>query len=217
MIKIDLEKIRRTLYSGVIADILDELGYRNQAMGDWIRPHRKAYVVAGPAFTILATNVYQVPENPYELELKAVDSVGPGEVIVATSNGSTRCGFWGELLTTRAMHRGAVGAVIDGMTRDSLFMEKLDFPFFVRGYNPLDSKGRIEVIDYAVPIECGGVRVCPGDFIFGDNDGIVVIPKAVTNEVLVKALEKVKAENIVREELKKGKSAKEVYEEYGIL
>ncbi|MGI6037184.1 MAG: RraA family protein [Limnochordia bacterium] len=210
----DLTKV---LYSGVIADILDEYNLRNQAMNTSIRPLGEEDVLAGEAFTILATDVYEIPARPYELILQTVDSVGEGQVVVATTNGSSAAGFWGELLTTRAMRKGSVGAVIDGLIRDSRVIKELGFPMFIRGYCPLDSKGRTDVIAYNVPIECGGVRVYPGDFIFADNDGVVVVPKGIKDEVIEKALAKVEAENQVRRELEAGKSVREVYDKYGIL
>lgn len=218
MIKIEeFDKLEKELYSAVIADILDGLGVRNNAMHYSINPVTQSMAVMGRAFTILATDVYQEPKKPYELEIEAVDNTSKGEVIVATTNGSISSGFWGELLTTGAKGHGCRGAIIDGLTRDQKMIIEMDFPLFVRGSSPYDSKGRTEVIAYQVPIVCGNVLVKPGDIIFADIDGIVVIPQDIEDEVIKKALEKVQGENKVREELLAGISVKEVFNKYHIL
>lgn len=213
----EIQKLKDQLYSAVICDILDELGYRNQGMRHNIRPLDPSSVAVGRACTMLATDVYVVPAEPYKLELEAVDSLKEGEIIVATTNGSVSCGFWGELLTTCVVGKGATGGVIDGLTRDSKPIVDMGFPLFVRGVSPYDSKGRTDVIAYNVPIECGGVLVKPGDIVFADYDGIAVIPQELEEEVITKALEKVSGENTVRDELRAGVSAKEVFNKYGIL
>jgi regulator of RNase E activity RraA len=213
----DFFSMREKLYAAVLADVLDELGLRRQAM-DWsLRPVGPRMVVVGRAFTVLATDVYEVPENPYEKELEAVDRLSAGDVMVATTNGSTSSGFWGELLTTAAKGKGARGAVIDGLTRDSAQILDLGFPLFVRGYCPLDSKGRTDVISYGSPIECGGVRVRTGDVVFGDNDGVVIVPEEVAEETLRRAVEKVSGENEMRRALQDGMGVVEAFNKYGIL
>lgn len=213
----DFFTMREKLYAAVIADVLDELGFRRQAMDHSLRPLGPGMVVVGRALTVLATDVYEVPENPYEKELQAVDRLSEGDVLVATTNGSTSSGFWGELLTTAAKSKGARGAVIDGLTRDSAQILKMGFPVFVRGYNPLDSKGRTDVISFGSTIECGGVRVRTGDVVFGDNDGVVIVPEEVAGETLRKADEKVSGENEVRHALEQGVGVVEAYNKYGIL
>ena len=213
----DFKNMKDTLYSAVIADILDEMGYRNQAMSHTLHPLQDHDVVVGRAFTVLAADVYDIPERPYYMEFKAVDSLQEGDVLVVSTNGSTCSGFWGELLTTAALRHGAVGAVIDGMSRDTKAIRKMDFPLFIRGTSPLDSKGRTDVIAYQCTIACGGITVRPGDIVFGDFDGIVVIPSAIADEVVSRAMEKVRAENVVRDELRAGVSAEEVWNKYHIL
>lgn len=205
------------LYAAVIADVLDELGLRQQAMHRSLRPVGPGMIVVGRAFTVLATDVYEVPENPYEKELEAVDRLSEGDIMVATTNGSTSSGFWGELLTTAAKSKGARGAIIDGLTRDSAQILEIGFPLFARGYCPLDSKGRADVISYGSPIECGGVPVRTGDIVFGDNDGVVVIPEEVAEETLRKAEEKVSGENEMRKALQDGMGVVEAFNKYGIL
>ena len=212
-----IEEIKEKLYTAVIADILDDLGYRNQVMNSTIRPLNSNMVLAGESFTVLATDVYAQPKEPYKLELESVDRLSNGEVVVVTTNGSQSSGFWGELLTTVAQCRGAVGGVIDGFTRDTRQIMNLGFPLFVRGMCAYDSKGRTDVIAYQVPIECGGVLVNPGDFVFADNDGAVVIPAEIKEEAIARSFEKVNGENLVRKEILEGASATEVFSKYHIL
>jgi 4-hydroxy-4-methyl-2-oxoglutarate aldolase len=213
----EFAKLEEKLYSAVITDILDELGVRNNAMHYSIKPIDPKMVVIGRAFTVLATDIYQEPEKPYELEIEAVDSTSKGEVVVATTNGSISSGFWGELLTTGAKGHGCRGAIIDGLTRDQKKILEMDFPLFVKGSSPYDSKGRTEVIAYQVPVVCGNVLVNPGDIVFGDVDGITVVPKEMEDKVFKKALEKVSAENKFREELLAGASVREVFDKYHFL
>lgn len=213
----DLALLEEKLYSAVIADILDDLGYRNQVMSHQIRPIDPDSKFAGRALTVLATDVYEIPAQPYQKELEAIDALGEGDVLVATTNGSTSSGFWGELLSTASQAKGARGAVIDGFTRDSIQIKSMGFPVFAAGYSPLDSKGRTDVIDYKVPIKCGGVLVQTGDLVFGDHDGIVVIPQLLEEEVIAKAFDKVNGENEMRKALQQGMGVVEAFQKFGIL
>lgn len=206
------------LYAAVICDSLDELGYRNQAMNERIRPLvAGSQILVGRAKTILAVDVYHICENPYEKEIEALDSVKPGEVVIAATNQSTRNGMWGELLSTSSKMRGARGAIVDGLIRDSRKIMELDFPVYCAGFKPVDSKGRGLVVDYDCPVEAGDVVIFPGDIIFADFDGVVVIPQTVVDEVVERALGKVTGENNTRRELIEGKLLREVYEKYGVL
>lgn len=209
--------MQEQLYSGVICDILDEAGFRNQAMREDIRPLVADTVLAGRAKTILFSDVYYIQHNPYELEIKAIDSVKLGEVVVVSTNESRRNGPWGELMSMASKMRGARGAVIDGLIRDTKKIRELGFPVFCAGFKPVDSKGRGMVIDYDCPVEVGNVLVRPGDVIFADYDGVVVIPAQVLASTVEKALHKVQAENNTRNELRQGKLLSEVYEKYGVL
>jgi regulator of RNase E activity RraA len=211
------DTIQTELYSGVISDILDSLGYRDQAMYASIRPVYPGAVVVGRAHTVLSSDVYAMPEDRYSMEIKAVDSLKPGDVMVASTNQSTRTCLWGELLSTAARARGARGAVIDGHTRDVRQIERMQFPVFSTGMRPVDSAGRGLVIAYGEPVVCGGVLVNPGDIIFGDIDGVVVIPKDVEEQVITGARQKVTSENRSRADLEKGDYLRDVYERYGVL
>jgi 4-hydroxy-4-methyl-2-oxoglutarate aldolase len=218
MIKeLEFVKLEEILYTAVIADILDELGRRTCASSQGLHPIDPDMKVFGKVFTILATDVYEIPAEPYKLEIEAVDSVSKGEVVVATTNGSVSNGFWGELLSTAVKSRGGRGAVIDGLIRDQKQIIEMCFPTFARGNSPYDSKGRAEVIAYQVPIAVGGVKVFPGDLVFADIDGVVFISRDVQDEVIKRALEKVTGENKVREEILNGMSMKEAFSKYGIL
>ena len=211
------EEMKQKLFSAVIADALDGCGYRDQILRHDIRPLYPDAVAVGRALTVLSVDVYEIPDEPYKLELEAVDALKPGDVMVAQTNGTKRSSLWGELLSTAAEVRGAQGAVIDGFTRDSQAIAAMEFPLFVRGIAPYDSKGRSDVIAYNTTIECGGVKVCPGDLVFGDFDGVVVVPQAVEDQVLKAAFEKAAEEKEVKEALKNGMSATAAFQKYGIL
>lgn len=205
------------LHAAVIADILDEKGYRDQAMDPSIRPLDSGLPVFGRALTALAITTDEIPEEPYRRELEAVDALSENEVLVAQITGEGRCGFWGELLATAALSKGANGVVTNGYTRDSGALMSMKFPLFSRGACPLDSKGRADVISYGEPVECGGVAVESGDFIFGDADGVVVVPAAMVDEVLDGALAKVGIEGEMRKALKQGMPVMDAYDKYGVL
>src|SRR2546422_11386167 len=165
----------QNLYTAVVADSLDELGVRNQAMREYLRPVHARSTFAGWARTISCADIYHTPPDPYSLEIEAVDSLLPGAVAVIGTGKSTRNAPWGELLSTAAKSRGARGAVVDGLVRDVKKIEELGFPVFAAGIKPVDSRGRGVVIDYNVPVDCAGVLVSPGDLVFADYDGVVVI------------------------------------------
>jgi len=211
------EMMKEKLYAAVISDALDQVGYRNQTMHHDIRPLYMEAVAVGRAMPVLCVDVYEVPDQPYQMEIAAVDSLKPNDVLVCSTNYSTRNCFWGELLSTAARVRGARGAIVEGFIRDIKQIIEMQFPVFMTGISPVDSSGRGDVIAYNVPIECGGVKVNPGDIVFGDYDGVVVIPKKVENKVIEAALEKVSGENRTRDELLKGLTLKAVYDKYGIL
>ena len=205
------------LYAAVISDALDAAGYRYQVLRHTLRPLLPETVVVGRAMPVLCLDVYEIPDAPYQQEIAAVDSLKQDDVLVCSTNGSTRICFWGELLSTAAQARGARGAIIDGFIRDVRRIMGMRFPIFTTGLSPIDSNGRGEVVAYNVPIECGGVTVNPGDIVFGDADGVVIIPQSVEKTVIETALEKVQGENQTREALREGATLREVYDKYGIL
>jgi 4-hydroxy-4-methyl-2-oxoglutarate aldolase len=212
-----LEQIERTLYTAVVADALDQLGFREQAMREYLRPVFPCNPFAGWARTISCMDVYHVPPDPYALEIEAMDSIRPAEVVVVSTGQSKRNAPWGELLSTAARARGARGAVIDGLVRDVKKIEALNFPVVAAGIKPVDSQGRGLVMAYNQPAECGEVLVHPGDLVFADHDGVVVIPARAIDETVRLATDKVTRENHTREELMQGSYLRDVYAKYGVL
>jgi 4-hydroxy-4-methyl-2-oxoglutarate aldolase len=216
----NFDELKKTLYSAVLSDVLDSFGYPDQAMPPYIRPLDDTIVMFGRARTGLFMNTYDVQEgeNPYEVEIALIDDLKKDDVAVFGCNGpTTRIAPWGELLSTASGKRGAVGVVTDGLVRDVRQIRALGFATFHGGIGPLDSRGRGKMILRDTPIECGGVKVSTHDLIFGDVDGVVVIPQKIAKEVIEAALEKVTSENHTREELEKGMLLGEVYAKYGVL
>lgn len=212
-----LDHIQSKLYTAVVADSLDALGYRDQAMREHLRPLFPQASMAGWARTMACADVYHIGPNPYAREIEAMDSLLPGEVAVVSTAESKRNAPWGELMSTAARARGARGAVVDGLVRDVRKIEELGFPVFAAGIKPVDSQGRGELVDYNVPVICGGVLVNPGDLVFADYDGVVVVPAAAVEETVRLATAKVTAENRTREELMQGAYLRDVYAKYGVL
>lgn len=212
--------IKKKLYVAVVCDILDELGYRHQAMHQRLRPllpDIKNCGFVGRARTFRWMETDHVAENPYGLEIEAMDSLTPGDVVVhSTDHGGTNAP-WGELMSTIARRNGVAGCVCDSQIRDCVRIIEMGFPVYYTGIRPLDSKGRAIVMAYDVPVYCGEVLVHPGEIIFADFDGIVVIPKAAEQDVFQKAGEKVIKEHSSRKELLAGKSLQEVYDKYQAL
>lgn len=217
---ISAEQVTAKLYAAVLSDVLDGLGFMDQAMRPFIRPLDEDSILFGRARTGLYMPRYHVEpgHNPYEIEIALVDSLEAGDVAVFACDGPTeRIAPWGELLSTAAQVRGAAGCVTDGLVRDVRGIKAMGFACFHGGIGPLDSKGRGEMMAKDVPVVCGGVRVEPGDLVFGDVDGVVVLPQAVAGEALRLAFEKVEGEDKTRQALVDGKSLKEVFDEFGIL
>lgn len=209
--------VEQNLYTAVVSDAMDQLGMRHQAMREYLRPVYLCPAFAGWARTISCSDVYHVPEDTYALEIEAIDSIQPGEVVVVSTQQSKRNAPWGELLSTAAKTRGARGAVIDGLVRDVKKIEAREFPVLAAGIKPVDSMGRGIVTAYNVAVECGEVLVSPGDFVFADFDGVVVIPHAAVQEVVRLATDKVNRENSSRAELIGGAYLRDVFRKYGVL
>ncbi|MCC6166149.1 MAG: RraA family protein [Caldilineaceae bacterium] len=211
----------RGLHVAAICDVLDELGYRHQAMHQRLRPllpDIRACGFVGRARTLrwMETD-YIVEEDPYGLELDFMDSLLPGEVVIHSSDPSGTNAPWGELMTTIARRNGAVGCVCDSQIRDAVQIIEMGFPVYYTGIRPLDSKGRARVMAYDVPVRCGDVLVHPHDLVVADFDGVVVIPQAVISQALAMAQEKIGKENQARQELLAGKTLREVYDKYRVL
>ena len=214
-----MAEIRARLTTALLSDVLDALGYRDQALPARIRPLDEASVMAGRARTALFMDVYEVipGENPYELEIGLIDSLKADEIPVFACGTSGRIAPWGELLTTASLARGAAGVLMDGLVRDIRAIRATGFPVFHGGIGPLDSKGRGKIMALDVPVQCGGVKVSPGDLVFGDADGVIVVPRAVEAAALAKASEKLAGERSTLADLRAGRPLGEVYAKYGIL
>lgn len=215
------EGIKQQIYVAAICDILDDLGYRNQAMHQRLRPllpDIRNCGFIGRARTIEWIETDRIDENdPYGLEIEAMDSLNEGDVVVHGTDKNGTNAPWGELMSTISKRKGVAGCVCDSQVRDCIKIIDMNFPVFYAGIRPLDSKGRGLVIAYDVPVRCGEVLVHPGDLIYSDFDGIVVIPQAIEKEVIRLAGIKVQSENLSRSELLEGKSLREVYDKYKSL
>lgn len=221
--------IREKLYTPVVGDILDQMGYNHQFLPMSIRPltalvppnmvelfqpdNRNKLV--GWACTILENDVFCTPKKPFGYLTEALDQLKPNEIYVAT--GAHNSALWGELLTATSRVRGAVGAVIDGPTRDTPQVLEQNFPVFCTGCWAQDSSIRTYVCDFRCPIEIGQVTIHDGDLMFGDVDGVLVVPRAIVEEVIEKALEKAAGEKLVRKAIEGGMSATDAFAHFGIL
>ena len=209
-----------SLSAAILSDVMDSLGLSSRAMQPFVRPLDDGKVLVGRARTGLYMPAYALREgeNPYEVEIALVDDLEPGEVVVLACNGPTqRIAPWGELLSTASMARGAAGCVTDGLVRDVKQIRDMGFPVFQGGIGPLDTKGRARMVERDVRVECGGVSIDPGDIVFGDVDGVVVVPRSHEQAVLARALEKVRGENRTRDALRTGEPLASVFKRFGIL
>lgn len=221
--------IREKLYTPVVGDILDQMGYTHQFLPAAIRPltalvppnmvgtfaSDKRNKLVGWACTILENDIYAPAKKPFGYLTESLDQLRPGEVYVAT--GAHNSALWGELLTATSRTKGAVGAVLDGCTRDTPQVLEQNFPVFCTGCWAQDSSVRTYVCDYRCTIEIGQVTIHDGDLIFGDVDGVLVVPKEIVEPVMEKALEKAAGEKLVRQAIEGGMSATDAFAKFGIL
>jgi len=214
---ITLAKMRECFTAAVVCDALDAEGYRHQSPRVALRPQTGEGVLIGRCKTTLWADMAHPDPRPYELELKAVDSCRPDDVLIAAAAGSMRSGIWGELLSTAARNSGCVGVIVDGAIRDVARMRQMGFPVFALGTSPYDSKDRQRVIDLNVPVEIDGVTFTPGDLVVADVDGVVVVPRAIEAAVVRRAWDKIHAENQVRDAIRGGMKATEAFERFGVL
>ena len=207
--------MRERLYTPVVGDILDVMGYSHQFLPAVIRPLKEGMKIAGKACTVLECDVFEAQEKPFGLLTEALDQLDQNEVYLAT--GAHNSAMWGELLTAAAKMRGAVGAVLNGYTRDTPQVLDQQFPVFSAGCWAQDSSIRTNVIDFRCTIEIGSVIIHDGDLVFGDVDGVLIIPKAIAGECIEKALEKAAGEKEVRKAIENGMGATEAFRIFGIL
>ncbi|MDB5023607.1 MAG: Demethylmenaquinone methyltransferase [Mucilaginibacter sp.] len=217
--------IKNELYTAVVGDVMDKMGYLHQFLPPQIQPLRKSMFLVGRAMTVLEADTFEelspdsanpIMRKPFGLMIEALDDLKKNEIYICTGSSFTYA-LWGELMSTRAMQLGAGGAVINGYSRDTTGILDLDFPTFSYGGYAQDQGPRGKVIDFRVPLEINGVRINPGDIIIGDIDGVCVVPKAIEEEVFIRAVEKARGEKTVQKAIFNGMSVKEAFEKYGIL
>ena len=216
---------RKELFVAVVGDAMDKAGLRHQFLPPQIRPLRSDMVVIGRAMPVLGVSVFegvspssrnQFMTQDFGLMLDALDDLKQDEVYVCTgSHPDHAC--WGELMSLRAGKLGAAGAICDGYSRDTQAILKLDFPTFSYGSYGQDSWPRYKTVDFRLGIEIGNVRIENGDIVFGDIDGVCVVPQAAANDVFNAALEKVRGEKLVRAAILDGMSARQAWDKFGIM
>lgn len=217
--------IKEELYTAVIGDIMDQMGYRHQFLPPCIRPLRNDMFLTGRAMTVLEAdipdNCLAEGNNPllkksFGLMLEALDDLKEDEVYIC-SGASPAYALWGELMSARAMACGAAGAVVNGYSRDTQGILTLGFPCFSYGPYAQDQAPRGKVIDFRVPVEMGGVTVRDGDIVVGDRDGVCIVPREIEEEVFIRALEKARGERVVLKKIQEGMKAKDAFDRYGIM
>ncbi len=215
--------LKTKLFPAVVGDVLDKMGYLHQFLPADIEPLDDDMVLAGRAMPVLEADIYDAEGNnsplagkPFGLMLEALDSLKPGDIYIA-AGGSLKYAMFGELMSTRAKILGANGALVNGYIRDTKGIKALGFPAFGRGKYAQDQGPRGQVIDYNVTVEIAGIRIEPGALLFGDCEGVLVIPKAAEEEAIAKSLEKAAMENTVEDAIKGGMSTVEAFNTYGVM
>ena len=209
---------RRELFTAVVGDAMDKMGLRRQFLPPEIRALSPEMVVIGPAMTVVESDVHGEQENarPFGRLFQALDDLKPNEVYICTGS-SPAYALWGGLLSTRAIALKAAGAVVDGYLRDSKEILNLRFPAFSYGTYSQDQGGRGEVVDFRVPVQIGQVRIESGDIVFGDRDGVCVVPAVAIEEAFTRALEKARGEKLVQKALQSGMGAQKAFDTFGIM
>lgn len=210
------------LFTAVVGDVLDVLGYRNQFLPQPIKPLVPGTKLAGRAMPVLEADYLEgqgngpLSDQPFGLMFAALDDLKEGEIYIATGS-SLDYALWGGLMSTRALHLKAAGAILDGFIRDTNEIRNLEFPAFSRGAFAQDQGVRGKVLDYRVPISIEGVRIDDGDLIFADDEGVLIIPKAVEQQAISDALVKVSTENEVAKAIRAGMSTQEAFATFGVM
>lgn len=217
--------VRAELSTCLVGDVMDKMGLQHQFLPPQIQPLQREMILVGRAMPVLSVDVFaekvegtanKLMEKPFGLMLEALDDLKANEIYVNTGS-SPRNALWGELMSVRARKLGAGGAVLNGYLRDTKAILAMGFPAFSWGSYGQDSAPRYKVVDYRVPVEIGAVRVRTGDIVYGDVDGVCVVPSEAAKEAFAKALEKARGEKLVRKALEKGGSALGAFEKYGIM
>ena len=209
--------MREILFTGVVADVLDTLGYRNQSPRIQLRPLTGVSSLVGRCKTTLWADIFHDDPHTYDLELATIDACQPGDVLIAAAGGSARSAVWGQLLSTAAAGAGCVGTIVHGNVRDVPQTTKMGFGVFALGTSPYDSMSRQKVIAMDVPVEIAGVSFHPGDLVFADVNGVVVVPREVEQQTIERALAKVTKENEIVQAIQGGLKATDAWKKYGVL
>jgi regulator of RNase E activity RraA len=222
----ELFQLARTeLFVSVVGDVMDKMGLQHQFLPPEIQPLRADMVIIGRAMPVLSVDVFaekiegshnSLMAQPFGLMLEALDDLKFGEIYLNTGS-KPRHALWGELMSTRAIKLGAAGAILDGYTRDTRGILALNFPTFSWGRYGQDSAPRYKVVDFRIPIEIGYAKIFPGDILFGDIDGVCVVPQSAAKEIFRLALEKARGEKRVAEAIGGGMSAVDAFKAHGIM
>jgi len=219
------EIAKKELFVALVGDILDKMGYLHQFLPPNIKPLNDDFVVIGRAMPVLEADVFEedvrntknpMMQKPFGIMFEALDSLMEGEVYIC-SGSSPSYALWGGLMSTRAIKLGAAGAVVNGWSRDTKEILNLEFPTFSYGGYAQDQGPRGKVIDYRIPIEIDGIRINPGDLVYGDIDGVLIVPKAAVVEAFTGAIEKARGEQLVKKALQEGMSTVEAFDKFGIM
>lgn len=219
------EMARKKMFPALVGDVLDKMGLTHQFLPQHIKPLSTTMIVMGRAMPVLEADVFAekiegtanpIMNKPFGIMFEALDNLKYHEVYIC-SGSSYNYALWGGLMSIRAMKLRAAGAVVNGYSRDTKQIIELGFPTFSVGTFAQDQGCRGKVIDYNIPIEFGGIKVSPGDIVYGDRDGVLIIPQRAEEEAFVKAFEKAQGEKTVKQALKNGISTVEVFKKYGIM
>ena len=220
-----LEIAKKELFVALVGDVLDKMGYLHQFLPPNIKPLNDDFVVIGRAMPVLEADVFEevvestnnpLMEKPFGIMFEALDSLKEGEVYIC-SGSSPKYALWGGLMSTRAINLKGAGAVVNGWSRDTKEILNLEFPTFSFGGYAQDQGPRGKVIDYRVPIEIAGIRIHPGDMVYGDVDGVLIVPKDAVNEAFTGAIEKARGEQLVKKALEAGMSTVDAFNKFGIM
>lgn len=208
------------MHTALVSDVTDEMGLTENVFDPRIRPIWGEETVVGTAHTIQHVPIgYEMDdwEDHASEHLDAIEAISPGDVVVHTAPDDVTAGLWGELLSTAALARGSVGAIVDGFVRDARLIEERQYPVWARGPTPEDAYGRCCVKEYDVPVQVGGVAVAPGDIVVADYEGVVSIPSDVLDEVVDRASELEESEGNIRHKLEDDHSIWDVVNDHGEL
>lgn len=217
--------VEKELFVALVGDILDKLNYQHQFISPKIKPLKNDFVVIGRAMPVLEADVFEevveetnnpIMKKPFGIMFEALDSLKENDVYICTG-ASPRYALWGGLMSTRAIKLGAAGAVLNGYSRDTKEILNLNFPTFSYGGYAQDQGPRGKVVDFNTPIEIDGIRITPGDIVYGDRDGVLIVPQEVEEEAFKGAIEKARGEQLVKKALEKGMSSVEAFRKYGIM